>query len=186
MHEIMEHSSKDDGTNYAGYVENFRNKKQKFEKQKKEFEELKKEFYRIMEDCFKESNEQEAISFGTDKGHPEKQLIVKRSCKTSVSFDVDKIKTIVGKELSKEVIDTTFTIYDCDAFLKYLKSIGASAGVVKEFVDVSRKVNVDTLDNLIDTGKIDEDKIKDACEVTKGNPYFTVRARTVEDADENR
>lgn len=155
-----------------------RKEKEEFDKY---FEEVKKKETLIISNFMFSNLEKGESSFEIklDEGvafyENPKTLKVTRVRTKKVIWVLENLKQKLGKELSKEVINKTYTINDMKGLTKYLQQCGVDPKKFKKFIDVEETVNEKKLDNYYQTGQLLKKGIKnlDGCyEVKLGEPYI--------------
>lgn len=108
------------------------------------------------------------------KSQGNKIFDVKKIEPSTIVWDVDKLEKMLDKEDVRHVIDKTYTINDIDGLVAYLKSCGVSPKRFKSFIDVSKKVNNDALEQLDAVGKLDRDDLSECYTVNKKSSYLRI------------
>lgn len=157
------------------YVRAFFYLQNELKEKQKQFDETKKEFYEKMEKFFEENDVEKSTVFTSKSLKDEDDLTVTRTQKSSITFYPEKVKKALGKELSKQVIESRYEIIDFDGLVSYLKECGVDPKIFKTFLNVEKKVNEKELDKLDELGKIDIKQLKGCYTVKNQKPYFTVK-----------
>ena len=155
-------------------VINFFQKKKRFEQIQTRFGEIKADFYNDMEDYFKYNNVDGKLTIESNEFDDTKSFVVTRIQSSKVEFNPDKLEKVLGKELSRDVIQKHYEIVDITGLISYLQGYGISPKVFKSFISIRKSVNVKELDKLESLGKITAEQIKGCYTVKSQNPYFTV------------
>lgn len=100
-------------------------------------------------------------------------LTVKKVEQTRVSFDADKLQKALGS-YAVFVIDSKCEIADYRGLVKYLASKGVNAQKFKSFLRVTKQVNRQALDSLIDDGSIDAADLKGCYTLNVSKPFLKV------------
>lgn len=103
------------------------------------------------------------------------KLLVTRIRTKKVLWNLEKLKQKLGKKVSSEVIDKTYTINDMQGLVKYLKSCGVDPKKFKHFIDVKEELNETKLDTLFETGAFKKEVISGCYEVKMGEPYIRLK-----------
>ena len=104
----------------------------------------------------------------------DKMFNVKKIEPSTIVWDADKLEKMLSKEDARQVIEKTYTITDIDGLIAYLKSCGVNSKRFKSFIDVSKKVNNDTLEQLDAVGKLDRDDLSGCYTVSKKSSYLRI------------
>jgi len=153
---------------------NFFQKKKRFEQIQNRFGEIKADFYNDMEDYFKCNSIDGKLTIECDEPIGVKSFVVTRIQSSRVEFNPDKLEKVLGKELSRDVIQKHYEIIDMNGLITYLKDCGISPKVFKSFISIRKTVNTKELDKLEELGKITAEQIKGCYTVKSQSPYFTV------------
>lgn len=153
---------------------NFFQKKKRFEQIQTKFSEIKADFYNDMEDYFKNNNIDGKLTIEGDDFNGVESFVVTRIQSSKVEFNPDKLEKVLGKELSRNVIQKHYEIVDMTGLISYLQGYGVEPKVFKSFISIRKSVNTKELDRLEELGKITAEQIKGCYTVKSQNPYFTV------------
>lgn len=162
---------------------NFFQKQKKFKQIQNRFGEIKADFYNDMEDYFKHNSVDGKLTIECDEFGETKSFVVTRIQSSRVEFNPDKLEKVLGKELSRDVIQRHYEIVDINGLITYLKDCGISPKVFKSFISVRKTVNTKELDRLEELGKITAEQIKGCYTVKSQSPYFTVNVGKGQDND---
>jgi hypothetical protein len=174
---------------YNNIIIDYYNFRVRQEKELKHAEELKQKFYSEMDQYFVDKVENEKIvnTIYLDKNEKDeyvktpKNILVKKIQRVKLKFNVKKLKSKLGKEISKKVIKKSYSITDMESLIKYLKSCNVDPEIFKSFISVQETVNENKLDELEIRGKISKDQIKGCYSIEAGQPYYTIRKVTEKD-----
>lgn len=155
-------------------IVNFFQKKKRFEQIQTRFCEIKADFYSDMEDYFKHNSIDGKLTIDSGEFDGVESLVVTRIQSSRVEFNPDKLEKVLGKELSRDVIQKHYEIVDMNGLVTYLKECGIDPKVFKSFISVRKTVNTKELDRLEELGKITAEQIKGCYTVKSQSPYFTV------------
>jgi len=153
---------------------NFFQKKKRFEQIKAKFSEIKADFYNDMEDYFKNNDIDGKLTIEGDDFNGVESFVVTRIQSSKVEFNPDKLERVLGKELSRDVIQKHYEIVDMAGLISYLQGYGVNPKVFKSFISIRKSVNTKELDRLESLGKITAEQIKGCYTIKSQNPYFTV------------
>lgn len=162
---------------------NFFQKQKKFKQIQNRFGEIKADFYNDMEDYFKCNEVDGKLTIECDELADAQSFVVTRIQSSRVEFNPDKLEKVLGKELSRDVIQKHYEIVDMNGLITYLKDCGISPKVFKSFISVRKTVDTKELDRLEELGKITAEQIKGCYTVKSQSPYFTVNVGKGQDND---
>lgn len=149
----------------------------KFKRMQTRFSEIKADFYNDMEDYFNCNNIDGKLTFEcNDEFANSSKFVVTRIQSSRVEFNPDKLEKVLGKVLSRNVIQKHYEIVDMDGLVSYLKDCGVSPKVFKSFITVRKTVNTKELEKLEELGQITAEQIKGCYTVKSQSPYFMVNA----------
>ena len=156
-------------------IVNFFQKQKKFKQIQAKFCEIKADFYSDMEDYFECNNINDGkLTIESDDFVGTGKFVVTRIQSSRVEFNPDKLEKVLGKELSRNVIQKHYEIVDMNGLITYLKECGIDPKVFKSFISIRKTVNTKELDKLEELGKITAEQIKGCYTVKSQSPYFTV------------
>lgn len=164
-------------------IMNFFQKKKRFEQIQTRFGEIKADFYNDMEDYFKHNSIDGKLIIDSGEFDGVESFVVTRIQSSKVEFNPDKLEKVLGKELSRDVIQKRYEIVDMAGLVSYLQGYGISPKVFKSFISIRKSVNMKELDRLESLGKITAEQIKGCYNVKSQNPYFTVNVGKGKDND---
>ena len=145
----------------------------------KAIKDFKQEFNDKMERYFKQENIAKSfdISCFDESSSCLEDVRVNRIQKISVDFDAVKLENVLSKQLRKQVIIKRYEIIDYDGLVKYLKDCGVNTKIFKQFLNVSKTVDVQELERLEELGKITKEQIQNCYTTKRQKPYFTVKVK---------
>lgn len=155
-------------------ISKFYHTKELFDAESKLFENEKKNFQEEMIKLFsvKKIKEVKVKDNSIGRGSI---ISVKMSERSSVNFDIGKLKKLLSKSDFENIANATYTINDMKGLIAYLKECNADPVIFKSFIDTNIKIDQKKIDDLYDLGTIDKEIIKKCCNVTRGKPYFLVK-----------
>ena len=103
-------------------------------------------------------------------------LVVSKIQKARISWNISKLRSILGKEVSKQVIDKKYTIVNMQGLIEYLKSCGVDPGGCSIIIRIEEAVNVKELDQMEQIEKVNEEYLKSCYSVKLQDPYYSVRS----------
>nr|UWG92028.1 MAG: hypothetical protein [Bacteriophage sp.] len=157
------------------FVKEFYNEQKEFKERQERFNTIKQLFYNDAEELFNYEGIDKLVVDNEDlEGN---ELVVNRVQKTSVIFDIDALENNLSKEMSKDVIDKSYTITDINRLIIYLKSCGVDPKVFKSFINVTKTVDEKKLDKLVDLGLIRKEQLEGCYTLKRKKPYFTVKMK---------
>lgn len=160
---------------FIPFVKEFYNEQKEFKERQERFNTIKQLFYNDAEELFNYEGIDKYVVDNEDlEGN---ELVVNRVQKTSVIFDIDALENNLSKEMSKDVIDKSYTITDINRLIIYLKSCGVDPKVFKSFINVTKTVDEKKLDKLADLGLIRKEQLEGCYTLKRKKPYFTVKMK---------
>nr|UVM95750.1 MAG: hypothetical protein [Bacteriophage sp.] len=160
---------------FIPFVKEFYNEQKEFKERQERFNTIKQLFYNDVKELFNYEGIDKLVVDNEDlEGN---ELVVNRVQKTSVIFDIDALENNLSKEMSKDVIDKSYTITDINRLIIYLKSCGVDPKVFKSFINVTKTVDEKKLDKLADLGLIRKEQLEGCYTLKRKKPYFTVRMK---------
>lgn len=160
---------------FIPFIKEFYNEQKEFKERQERFNTIKQLFYNDAEELFNCEGIDKLVVEANDLD--DEYLIVNKVQKTSIDFDVDKLENNLSKEMSKDVIDKSYTITDINRLIVYLKSCGVDPKVFKSFINVTKTVDEKKLDKLADLGLINKEQLEGCYTLKRKKPYFTVRMK---------
>lgn len=145
----------------------------KYKNVKKQYEETKTELCKNIKNfmyCNKGANEE--ISFSFLLNQKEKEIYVKRIVPKSIIWDIEKIEERIPKEQVKKIIDKTYEIVDMEGLTEYLKQCGVNPKKFKSFLEVSKKINTEELEQACAIGEIDKSDLSGCYTIAEKNSYL--------------
>ena len=110
----------------------------------------------------------EGKDFYTDK----RKLRITRQRNSKIVWFVDELKKCLSKKLFKEITDCTYTVVDMDGLIEYLKTCGVKPEIFKKYIEVSRTVNSDVLNQKYEIGEISKKDVEGCYTVEYGEPFI--------------
>lgn len=160
---------------FIHFVKEFYNEQKEFKERHERFNTIKQLFYNDAEEMFNYEGISKLVIDNDDlEGN---ELVVNKVQKTSVIFDIDALENNLSKEISKDVIDKSYTITDINRLIVYLKSCGVDPKVFKSYINVTKTVDEKKLDKLADLGLISKEQLKGCYTLKRQKPYFTVKMK---------
>lgn len=160
---------------FISFVKEFYNEQKEFKERQERFNTIKQLFYNDAEELFNCEGVDKLVVDNEDlEGN---ELVVNRVQKTSVIFDIDALENNLSKEMSKDVIDKSYTITDINRLIIYLKSCGVDPKVFKSFINVTKTVDEKKLDKLADLGLIRKEQLEGCYTLKRQKPYFVVKMK---------
>lgn len=99
---------------------------------------------------------------------------VTKSNRTTVNYNIPKIKQIFDKGIVKRILTKRYEISDMEGLIKYLKSCGVNPKEFKRYIDVQESVNEQELEQMYSMGEIDKKQFRSCCDVDVGKTVFTL------------
>lgn len=153
-------------------IKRFETAVKKYVKSKKDFEAEKQAFSKAAEIFFYlKGDTKHTIQTGDDTF-----LTVSKVQKAKITWNISKLRSVLGKEVSKRVIDKRYTIVNMQGLIEYLKSCGVDSQKFKSFISTEETVNVKELDQMEQLGKVKREDLKSCYSVKLQDPYYSVRS----------
>lgn len=162
-----------DDTKYRMSALSFFAAKKSFEKQKQEFEVLKKSFYSDFGRYFASRGFDKSVTYSFG----DSDVTVSKVQRVAIVFDAEKLSRRLQKKIASKVIKKKYEIADYEGFVEYMKKVGAKPCDVKKFLNVTKEVDKEALDQLEAIGEIDEDMIDGCYEAKVSEPTFQFREK---------
>lgn len=160
---------------FIPFVKEFYNEQKEFKERQERFNTIKQLFYNDAEELFNYEGIDKLVIDNEDlEGN---ELVVNKVQKTSIVFDIDALENNLSKEMSKDVIDKSYTIIDINRLIIYLKSCGVDPKVFKSFINVTKTVDTKKVDKLADLGLIRKEQLEGCYTLKRQKPYFTVKMK---------
>jgi len=127
----------------------------------------------IKKDLIQSMNECEVKSFLLkDSGNKPKSIILAE--KMNITYDIEKMKEKLGKEMFAEVVNKTVTITNLDQFIQIMKKYEVPYPKVKGLLNVQEAISNAKINELYKMGDLSLKKIKGCYEVSF-TEYISVR-----------
>lgn len=142
---------------------------------KKEFEskynQLKKKAYAILSESFDELGDPKTIEIDVDG---DLGLRVNKVVRQNITFDKDAIKENLSHKLAEQIVSKTYTIYDTESFLSYMKELGANPKRLKSYLEPTEKVDLVMLEQLERSGDVSLEDLEGCYTIEESDPYFKI------------
>lgn len=170
---------------YGKAIWDYYNKTQKFKAVKTKFESIKAAFDDSMDMLFDGRHYRSitVTSHSVADGEP-KQIKVSKVERTSIKWDVDKLRKRFPKHIFKQMVKKEYRIVGMPQLVEYLKSCGVDPNVFKQFIVADETVDQDAIDRLGDLGVITSKQISGCYVVECAKPYYTVKVVKPKDDEE--
>ena len=153
-------------------IKRFETAVKRYVKSKQDFEDERQAFTKAAEIFFYlKGDTKHTIQTGDDTF-----LVVSKIQKARISWNISKLRSILGKEVSKQVIDKKYTIVNMQGLIEYLKSCGVDLGGRRIIKKIEEVVNVKELEQMEQLGKVNEEDLKSCYSVKLQDPYYSVRS----------
>ena len=143
-----------------------------FQQSKANFEKLKNRINSLFEEYFQARGTKKMVFESDDESLDGGIVTVTRVQKTSINWDVHKLKKSLGRKIFNQIVHKEYKIIDMQGLVRYLKSCGVDPVVFKKYISVSVKVDESEIDRLSEIGMIDYRDVADCYTVEKAKPYF--------------
>ena len=167
-------SQKTNITNIDKIVHDYYAKQLAFKSIEEGFTADKKQFYEEMENYF-HSGETPIDKLLINSAEYSESLIVTRIQKVGLKFDVNKLESVLAKEQANDVIIKRYEIINMPGLINYLKKFGIDPTEFKSFINTTKEVNQQALNQMEELGKIQVQDLKGTFTATKQDPYFMVK-----------
>lgn len=97
---------------------------------------------------------------------------VSRVRRKKVTWDIEKLKQKLPKDVLKRALKRTIIIDDFSGLVKYLKSFGVDPLRFKAFLRVEEQVDEESLDQMYELGNVDHDMLNGCYAVELGEPLI--------------
>lgn len=144
-----------------------------FKANEAEFDKAKKQFYQEMETFFRSGHEP-IDKLVVNSAMFADALVITRIQKVSLKFDTEKLETALGKDQASSVIAKKYEIINMPGLIKYLKQFGVNPSDFKAFINVTKEVNQEALNQMEELGKVKVEDLEGTFTANKQNPYFVV------------
>ena len=167
--------SKDEANHYGGIVWNYFEKFQKYKAVKSKFDAIKSDFETEMEGLFhgRDSRSLFVANYNLEEGEPN-MLKVTKVERTSIKWDVDKLRKRISKDVFKKVVHKEYKVVGMPQLIKYLKSCGVDPEVFKQYIVVEESVDQEAVDRMGELGYLSAKQVSGCYIVDCAKPYFTV------------
>lgn len=166
---------KDEADRYGRSAWNYFDKLQKYRAVKAKFDAIKEEFESEMESLFHDrSNNSVTITNHNMADSEPNVLKVTRVEKTSIRWDIGKLKKRLPQDVFKKVVRKEYRIVGMPQLIKYLKSCGVDPEVFKQHIVVDESVDQDAIGRMGELGYIQAHRISGCYVVDCAKPYFKV------------
>lgn len=167
--------SEDEVNRYGRVAWNFFEKLQRFRAVEEKFKAIKEDFESEMESMFhdRSCNSIAITNHSLAIGEPDTIKVTKVE-RTSIRWNVDKLKKRVPREIAKQVLRKEYRITNMPQLVKYLKSCGVDPAVFKQFITVEESVDQDAIDKMGELGYVSPQQISGCYVVECSKPYFKV------------
>ena len=167
--------SKDEANRYGSIVWNYFEKLQKYKAVKAKFDAIKSDFETEMEGLFhgRDNRSLSITNHNLEEGEPNVLKVTKVE-RTSIRWDVDKLRKRIPKDVFKKVVHKEYKVVGMPQLIKYLKSCGVDPEVFKQHIVVEESVDQEAVDRMGELGYISAQQISGCYIVDCAKPYFTV------------
>ena len=156
---------------FASEVLHYFTKCQVFKREQKMQEQIKKDFEKLANDYFSENDSIanfEIFNFGSFS------LKLTKVQRTSIKWNIDKLKQVFGKKVSRQFIRKKYEIKNFDGLVDYLKTCGVNPKKFSAFLNVTEEIDENAIDNLYQLGKVKKEDLETCYSVSLHEPYFRI------------
>lgn len=148
---------------------------EKFSKVKKSYESKKLGLVTHLKNFFYTTGEAKGFSFKCDEDLlGGANIECRKVTPMSVVFDAEKLEEKLGKEISRNFVETKIEIVDWDGVVNLLKEHGVKPSEFKKLISVEKKVNTKALEQLEALGVVTKEDVKGCYKVNKKESYIRV------------
>lgn len=150
-------------------------KLQKYKAVKSKFDAIKDEFESEMESMFHGSdcNSMTVFNYNVSDDEPNALKVTKVE-RTSIKWDVDKLRKRIPSDIFKQVVHKEYRIVGMPQLIAYLKSCGVDPSIFKQHIVVEESVDQDAIDKMGELGYISAQRISGCYVVECNKPFFKV------------
>lgn len=159
---------------FTSAVQLLQEKTRKFKEVEERFKQLKVTCTQTINRYFEENGIKKSTTVNCG-GSISNDIRVSKVERVSVSFDADKVEKALPRNIQEKVINKKYEINDLYGLVNYLKSCGVSPKLFKSFLDITKTVNVEELERLIELGEVNESDLDGCFSVTKFEPYYKLK-----------
>lgn len=151
----------------------------KYKKIKKSYEEKKENLSKAIRNfmyCTKGANNEFRFyaQSGDTFSKENKMLQIRRIVPKTIVWDLHAIESKFSKEVTKQLIDKQYVITDIDALIAYLKECNVDPKKFKSFLEVTKVVNEQKLEQLSATGIVTEEELEGCYTVKEKSSYLRI------------
>lgn len=156
-------------------VYKFAERKAEVDSIEKEFAKTKKRFYEEME-CYYEQGlfDNKGVTLTNDSINGLEITKATRIVTSKINFDVDGVEEMLGANLSKSVVEKSYSISDFKGLINYLRKCNVDPKEFKKYLNTTKTVNEKILNKLFETGVISLDDLKGCYTIEEKPPYYRV------------
>lgn len=151
-------------------------RKRTYEATKRSFEDDKYEFTNEMDryfDVVADEDGKVTVNLGgMFKGVS--RLICQKISQVKVEFDTNKLRKVLDKKQQRQVIQKHYQVNNWPGLLKLLKDSGVEWSEFLKYVDVSESVRENVLEQLVELGEVDAEKVKKCSSAKIKTQYYKV------------
>ena len=137
------------------------------------YNEEKVTFENLMDTLFKKYSDDEGNAYVDSDSIEGTQIKVHKVQKSTVKWNVKKLKEVLGEEYSEKVVTRRYAINDFSLLVKLAKEHGIPWKEFKKCIEYEEVVKDAELDKLTERGLVDEEEIKKCVDEVKLNkPYY--------------
>lgn len=159
---------------FAGEVLHYFTKCQVFKREQKMQEQIKKDFENLANEYFYEFYENDSIANFAIFDFGSFALKLTKVQRTSVKWNIDRLKQVFGKKISRQFIRKKYEIKNFDGLVEYLKTCGVNPKKFSTFLNVTEEVDENAIDNLYQLGKVKNEDLETCYSVNLHEPYFRI------------
>ena len=132
----------------------------------------KTQYSKLQDDIIKELLKSKKDNHTVESG--DKKVRIKLVTPSKVDWDVEKLKSILPKDVQNYVIEKRYSINDMEGLIDYLKSCGVNPKKFKTFVDTQEIVNHSMIEGLSEQKIVTQEQLEKCCTVVEGASYLKI------------
>lgn len=82
-----------------------------------------------------------------------------------------RIEDLTDRETARRVVRRTYTVRDISELIDYVRSLGGDGRKLRSMLNVSCEVDKKALDNMLETGQVENSQLDGTYTVKVGEPY---------------
>lgn len=95
----------------------------------------------------------------------------------SIKYDVSKLEKTLSKKQLNKVVEKRIVVNDTEAFIEYLKSIGANPKEFKNLITVNKEVDKKALEQMYELREVTFKQLEGTYKITNTTPYLKTTSK---------